>query len=452
VILQEIYLHNFRCFRSLKVELHPQLTVFVAKNGAGKTAVLDAIALGFGRYFSKLPGVSGISTKDSDLRIESDERRSPFLALGWRAITKEGSSLVWAGGRRRNSATNPLAMRQAAEQAFGESVSGLRDIDAYTSQLVKASSENEPFFLPVIAYYGTNRALIEEVKRRRGFRKEFTRFDALSGALQSSARFKAGFEWFNAMEDLERRSKESKKDFDLRLPQLQAVRQAIVRMLPPGFSNPRTEIRPLRFVIDRKTSDGITRTLRISQLSDGFRVMLGLVMDLSRRMVQANSSMAIGGMEIANPLDLPAIALIDEVDLHLHPDWQQSVLPDLMKTFKKTQFIVTTHSPQVLSSIKRESIRVIDLDATGQDVAVQPLSMTYGEPSGAVLHGVMHVDPQPPVKEKTALQRLTLLVDRGEYQSTEAQNLLQELIAALGPLHPQIQRVQRSINRQIALG
>ncbi len=100
MILQEIYLHNFRCFRSLKVELHPQLTVFVAKNGAGKTAVLDAIALGFGRYFSKLPGVSGISTKDSDLRIESDERRSPFLSLGWRAITKEGSSLVWAGGGR----------------------------------------------------------------------------------------------------------------------------------------------------------------------------------------------------------------------------------------------------------------------------------------------------------------------------------------------------------------
>jgi hypothetical protein len=77
--------------------------------------------------------------------------------------------------------------------------------------------------------------------------------------------------------------------------------------------------------------------------------------------------------------------------------------------------------------------------------------MTYGEPSGDVLHSVMMVDPLPPVSEKADLQRLTEWVDQGNYQSPEARQLMQGLIAALGEHHPQLQRLQRSIQRQEAL-
>jgi len=198
-------------------------------------------------------------------------------------------------------------------------------------------------------------------------KKQFSRFEALSGALQPDARFKSAFEWFSAMEDVERRQRDKRQDFAYHQPELSAVRHAIVSVLPVGFSNPRTEIRPLRFVIDQLTNDGMTRTLRLSELSDGFRVTLGLVMDLARRMAQANSSLSAGGHHIVNPLDLPAIVLIDEVDLHLHPKWQQIILTDLMRTFSSVQFIVTTHSPQVLSTVRRENIRVIS-----QDVRAKP--------------------------------------------------------------------------------
>jgi predicted ATP-binding protein involved in virulence len=222
-------------------------------------------------------------------------------------------------------------------------------------------------------------------------------------------------------------------------------------VLPDGFSKPRTEIGPLRFVIDRLMPDGSTRTLRISQLSDGYRVVLGLTMDLARRMAQANSQLLSDGMQVMNPLDLPAIALIDEVDLHLHPSWQQRVLTDLMQTFRNTQFIVTTHSPQVISTVKRENIRVIGQDSSGKVIAAPPLAMTYGEPSGDVLHSVMLVDPQPPVAEKADLQRLTEWVDQGRYQEADAHGLLQRLTDTLGAQHPQLQRLQRSILRQEAL-
>lgn len=450
--LERIHLYNFRCFDDLTVDFGKRLTVIIADNGAGKTALLDAIAIGFGRYLTKLPGISGRATKDTDLRVAAGERRESFMMLSWEARTRDDKLIVWTGGRKRDSAVSAATIKnQLSEEQLARLSRGLKEIDDFTLSLVQSETDQQAYFLPVIAYYGTNRAIREEVQRRRGFKKNFSRFDALSGSLEPDSRFRAAFEWFNAMEDLERREREKRRDFDYRHPELQTVRSAIIRLLPVGFSNPRTEVRPLRFVIDRLMPDGCTRTLRISQLSDGYRVVLGLTMDLARRMAHANSQMIANGMQIMNPLDLPAIALIDEVDLHLHPSWQQRVLTDLMQTFRNTQFIVTTHSPQVLSTVKRENIRVIGPDSSGKVIAAPPLAMTYGEPSGDVLHSVMMVDPQPPVSEKADLQRLTEWVDQGNYDSAEAKQLMQSLIAALGEQHPQLQRLQRSIQRQEAL-
>lgn len=450
--LERLHLKNFRCFDELTIEFGKRLTVIIAENGAGKTAILDAIAIGFGRYLTKLPGVAGRTTKETDLRVTQGERREPFMLLAWEASTQQGTPLTWSGGRKRDGAVSAAAIKKLlSEEQESLLRRGLKELDEFTLGLVQAEAQNQAYFLPVIAYYGTNRAIREEVQRRRGFKKNFSRFDALSGALEPDSRFRAAFEWFNAMEDAERRERETRRDFDYQHPELQAVRNAIVRLLPVGFSKPRTEIRPLRFVIDRLAPDGTTRTLRISQLSDGYRVVLGLTMDFARRLAQANSRMATDGMQIMNPLDLPAIALIDEVDLHLHPSWQQRVLTDLMQTFRSTQFIVTTHSPQVLSTVKRENILVIGPDSSGKVIAAPPLAMTYGEPSGDVLHSVMMVDPQPPVSEKVELQRLTEWVDQGNYDSAEAKQLMQALNAALGAQHPQLQRLQRSIQRQEAL-
>lgn len=450
--LERLHLRNFRCFEELTIDFGKRLTVIIAENGAGKTAVLDAIAIGFGRYLTKLPGIAGLTTKDTDLRVADGERREAFMMLAWEARTRDDAPVVWASGRKRDGAVSAANIKNLLSEEHEAFLNrGLKELDDFTLGLVQADADKQPYFLPVIAYYGTNRAIREEVQRRRGFKKSFSRFDALTGALEPNSRFRAAFEWFNAMEDVERRERETRRDFDYQHPELSAVRMAIVRVLPDGFSKPRTEIGPLRFVIDRLMPDGSTRTLRISQLSDGYRVVLGLTMDLARRMAQANSQMRSGGMQIINPLDLPAIALIDEVDLHLHPSWQQHVLTDLMQTFRNTQFIVTTHSPQVLSTVKRENIRVIGQDSSGKIVAAPPLAMTYGEPSGDVLHSVMLVDPQPPVAEKADLQRLTEWVDQGRYQEADARSLLQRLNDTLGAQHPQLQRLQRSIQRQEAL-
>ena len=449
--IERLHIRNFRCFESLTLDFGKRLTIILADNGAGKTAILDAVASGLGRYLTKLPGVAGQTTKELDLRIVGGERRAPYLILSWEARTHEGRVIEWSAFRRRDSGVSPGALRKLlSDEDVSLLAKGLREINEFTADLVAADAEGAPYILPVVAYYGTNRAIRDEVQRRRGFKKVFSRFDALVGALDADSRFRSAFEWFNAMEDVERRQQQSMRDFDYKHPELQVVRAAIERMLE-GFKNPRTETRPLRFVIDRCFPDGSSKVLRIGQLSEGYRVVLGLTMDLARRLAEANGHIVDSDGGTKNPLELPGIVLIDEVELHLHPRWQQRIITDLLQTFPGTQFIITTHSPQVLSTVKRENVRVISEGANGETVVEPPLAMTYGEPSGDVMFSVMNVDPQPPVAEKEDLLRLTELIDQGQYSKPVAKRLMTKLLKLLGPQHPQLQRLNRSIRRQEAM-
>jgi len=107
----------------------------------------------------------------------------------------------------------------------------------------------------------------------------------------------------------------------------------------PGLSEPHIEVNPLRFMIKKEGE-----ALSLDQFSDGYKTMLGLIIDLSARLAVANP-------HLDNPLEAESIVMIDEIDLHLHPSWQEKVINDLLRTFPKTQLILTTHSPYIIESL-----------------------------------------------------------------------------------------------------
>jgi predicted ATP-binding protein involved in virulence len=98
---------------------------------------------------------------------------------------------------------------------------------------------------------------------------------------------------------------------------------------------------------------GEKRELTLNQLSAGYRNMLALVMDFARRLAQANP-------HLENPLEAEAILMIDELDLHLHPTWQQKIIPDLRKVFPNTQIIATTHSPEIVTTVDRDQVWILE--------------------------------------------------------------------------------------------
>ena len=444
--VKELFLQNFKCFTELSVQFDERLTVFVADNGMGKTTVLDGIAVAFGRLLTKLPKLTGISTKPSDIRVINDNKLAPFLRYWIRVADFDGKDIEWSTRRNRDGSAKTLKEIKATMRS--DIKLGTRQLDQFAETLIDSDISGEDYRMPVIAYYGTSRAVFNVPMRRRNFRKTFRRFDALSEALSPDTRFKSVFEWFSSKEDEERRAQVEKRDFQYHHPELQAVRKAIESMLP-GVSNPRTEIGPLRLVVDW-TVNNVTQVFRIEQLSDGYKTALAMVMDIARRMAQANPPDGASSLNFPDPLETPAIILIDEIDLHLHPRWQQRIIPDLLRTFPATQFIVTTHSPQVASTVPSNSLLSIESECDAETGQIRywvepPPEQIKGVASSHILATTMHTDPVPPVDESKWLSEYRALIQEGLHETSDGLDLKEKLIRHFGDRHTEIMERERMI-------
>ena len=106
--------------------------------------------------------------------------------------------------------------------------------------------------------------------------------------------------------------------------------------------------------VEFKTEEG---WFQLDDLAYGYQSTLSWIIDFCKKMFDRypNSS---------NPLKEPAIVLIDEIDLHLHPEWQRSITQILSNLFPKTQFIATTHSPLVVQSLQEANVYVLNKEVT----------------------------------------------------------------------------------------
>ena len=410
--LARVEIENYRAIETLHLALHPGLTVLHGDNGHGKTSGLSAIATGLGSFPMFLPDVSSVGFR------KSDRRGSRPLRVGLRTVDSGG--MAWdrrVGGPQRKNI--------------------LRELKETMDTIVNADREaTGPLDLPIVAFYDTDRAVFDLPQRRRGFKTEFSRYGALQGTLSARTDFRDFFKWFYAKENEELREQKERLerlDFSSTLDDLkaarnyqfkdlEAIRKAIAAMVP-GATNPRIKLHPLRFIVSVQSDDGEPEEeLSIDQLSGGYRIMLALAADLARRMAQGNP-------HLEDPLQSEAVVLIDEIELHLHPSWQQRVLDDLTRTFPKTQFIVSTHSPQVLSTVKPE--HVVELwREQGGIVAGSAAAPTYGAKAGDVLATVMGVKERPGGNEFVKkLAQYTDLVAEGKGEFPAAVSLRQELDA-----------------------
>jgi predicted ATP-binding protein involved in virulence len=426
--LDSLVLTNFRCFAHCDISLHPRLTVLVAENGNGKTALLDAASLALSVY------VNALRPTDKLRKIErSDVRLVPADAGGMEPVLPTG--FVAAGD----------VADQPVRWASTVSVYGTK-VRPSTRELKKLrdtaqSLRNDNAVLPLVAFYGTGRLWSEHrltEGRRTSVMAVSERLEGYTDCLTSTSSFKGVSAWYQHRVS-EAASPAYKEGLSTNLALLTAVREAARIVLEPtGWSNLDWDTGLGGLVADHAQNG----RLPLSSLSDGVRNMLALVADVARRCASLNPQL---GGEAARKT--PGVLLIDEVDMHLHPKWQQQVIELLCQAFPAMQIIATTHSPHVLSTVDRSSIRVLRL-VDGDAVIDTPLLQTRGVESADVLASVMGVDPIPQLPEAKMLNKYRAMIEDGKAQLSEAATLRAQLVEHFGEKHPVILDCDRLIRFQ----
>ena len=298
-------------------------------------------------------------------------------------------------------------------------------------------------------YYSAHRTARTNSGNEQAESPSLGRLAAHRGAWSGEIVIKDFLAWFEKREHQEFLQQKSKKDFNATLPELDALRHALQAMMPelskPQFRN-HPETREPQFVVSETNQDrDELDTREILQLAGGYQVMFALVADLVSRMVQANP-------DKDNPLESEAVVLIDEIDLHLHPSWQQRIIPDLCRTFPGVQFIITTHSPQVLSTLMPPQI--VPLIRTGNKIDRDPRrhDSTFGAKAGDILADVMQVPERPDENEFTKeFKKYTELIKQGRGETDEALKIRLQL-EQWSPRDPGLHAAKLEIMRRRVLG
>jgi predicted ATP-binding protein involved in virulence len=433
--LHSITLKNYRLFPEFECSLHPDLTVFVADNGGGKTSILDAVRVVFDTYLGAFPTGRGKGIKLTDVRqvkakgeFFQMEPAFPVEVHATGQLFESAEPITWA--RTLNTAKSATTVKDA------------RALAAFGTQLLRTESGGlGTANWPLLAYYGTGR-LWHQKKLTSGkvFAAGFhTRSAAYIDCMEPASSYKAFVDWFGyAYRSITQAKILFMEANPLATPQevnaqesgysplVAGIQEAVDIMLKPSgwgqlwYSETEQDITAVHAELGR---------LAVGQLSDGIRNSIALVADIAYRAVQLNPHLGARAVK-----ETTGVVLIDEVDMHLHPSWQQVVLANLREAFPRIQFIVTTHSPQVLSTVRSENIRIVKLTDSGYVAAIPDFSPLAHE-SGDALAKVMGTHKQPPLPILEIVREFEQMVRANMENSVGAKGLRQQLDDAGYQIH-----------------
>jgi len=351
--IDEIHIKNFKNFESKIFQFNPQFTVIIGDNGTGKTAILDALAVGLGCFLLGIGEAKSRSIKKEEIRLkdfgEHIEKQLPTI------ISLKASVLYHLKQLKipyipnifepNNPQEIPFPWFRSIEKPNGSNTSkGASEIADLARKMAAFVRKGKTIDMPLISYHGTGRLWIEKNKietRAKGSRLE----NGYRACLSPASNSKAFLEWFKTQELA---VIQKKKDDTL----LKVVKKAIANCVKEWdeiyFDFEEDDLKGYN-------TTGIKNELAFSLLSDGVRNMIGMVADIAYRCVVLNPHLSIEATEKTR-----GVVLIDELDLHLHPKWQRHVVSDLKRAFPKLQFIATTHSPFIVQSLKSDEL--INLD------------------------------------------------------------------------------------------
>lgn len=402
--LRKLDITNLRGFEHASFDFDPGFTLLVGVNGVGKSSVLEALRISLSRVLPKFT-----ASRSTPLAFTDDDTRIGSPALTVRA------DFTFPDGERHFLLHKPrekyVADQDGSVREATFNTPATEEMSQPWPKVDKAGSQ------PLAVYFGIRRAFatderINLVRTSGGQAAAYA--DALSAVRALHLADMAS--WLLAQEALA-------KELPRAALHLHALQSAAARLLPTcaGLRATSEGDKP-RLLI---TKGGVE--LDVRHLSEGERGMLGLALDLARRLSQANPA-------LDDPVrDGVAIVLIDELDMHLHPQWQRQIATLLTQTFPNCQFVATTHSPQIIGEVQSGQIRMI----AGGEVTVPDHS--FGVDASRVLEELMGTKPRNAGVDMK-LEQIAALI--GEEKKAEARNAIDALAKEIGEGDPEITRAR----------
>lgn len=365
--VKTIKVSDFKGIDNLEIPFEGKSTIIFGVNGVGKSTILRAIDLIYANIISWL-----VSSNKKLAQLEYDDisygksRAEIDVVFNFSdGNQKEYTRWISRSMGRRHKANELRELVNLFKEYYIEN--GYDDGEG--NWIEKEDMKN----MPVFVNYGVNRSVFD-VPLRASRKEQFTKMSAFDKAIESKIDFRTLFMWFRNQEDIENQEK-VRKNADYEDKSLSAVKKAMLAMLD-GFEDIHIDRKPLAMKVKKNG-----RYLKINQLSDGEKCTIALFGDLARRMALANP-------QLSNPLNGEGVVLIDELDLHMHTSWQRKVMRVLKNTFPNIQFIITTHSPQILGELD-DGYNLFYLVRESGKVTLQQYESFIGWDSNVILEEVM---------------------------------------------------------------
>lgn len=345
--IDKIRIKNFKGFEEETFQLNPHFTIFIGDNAKGKTSVLDALAVAAGSFLRGIDvaKLESRSIDKSEIRVlTKDGQPLPQLPVEIHAFGDVNGKGIDEGWLRTVDKISPKKTNTTYVKA--------KNIEKVAEDMLKQRRSGKNVIFPVIAYHGTGRLWAEHEEKKTEYKKTGEGVSqAYINCLSPKSSSKEFLSWYKTYEDEIR-----KFDQDSDKLLLKTFNSTIISMIPDNhwqdmaYSFAAEDLTGI-FV----TPSGKKEKLQFRQLSDGYRNIIGMVADIAYRCIKLNPHLGEQAVK-----ETPGIVLIDEIDLHLHPNWQRRIVDDLKNTFPNIQFVATTHSPFIIQSLREDELRNLD--------------------------------------------------------------------------------------------
>lgn len=424
--INSIQLTNFRCHADLHLSFEAQFSLLVGINGSGKTSILHALAqslAGLGRLLGRYALTPLRDVHDVRLVVTESERRFRFEPQYPVGIAIEG--VVGNQQFRQNFALQSGTSRVRSEE------------DALASRYrVEADADHSSTMtFPMVAFYRASRQWrAAEVNEIQAATTRNSRQDGYAMWFDASTDASALQVWAigKCLERFQVSSEHGLPFDSIDNDELALVNRALGEAIESA--------KGLRYDLHRKTllvEWRNTEPTPFEHLSDGQRAVVALVADIARRICLLNPHL---GVQVTR--ETPGVVVIDELDMHLHPSWQRTLVRGLKSAFPSIQFVAASHSPQIIGELQPNEIIVLHPKG-----AMRP-QVSYGLDSSRVLNEIMEAPERTPTID-LELTNLFEEIEKGNFESARSQ------LAALrvrAPGLPEYVRAEMVLKRKEVLG